>query len=60
MFIVLEIVDYLCTTHALKQDGVTALSMAAQEQHTAVVEALILAGANLDLPNNVRAAHIAM
>lgn len=36
------------------QNGVTALSMAAQEQHTAVVEELILAGANLDLANDVR------
>ena len=28
--------------------------MAAQNQHTAVVDALILAGANMDLANNVR------
>ena len=28
--------------------------MAVQEQHTAVVDALILAGANVDLANNVR------
>jgi len=29
--------------------------MAVQEQHTAVVDALILAGANMDLANNVSA-----
>ena len=42
------------TTNVHEQDGVTALSMAVQEQHTAVVDALILAGANMDLANNVR------
>ena len=32
----------------------TALSMAVQEQHTAVVDALLLAGANVDLAEYVR------
>ena len=42
------------TTNVHEQEGVTALSMAVQEQHTAVVDALILAGANMDLANTVR------
>ena len=42
------------TTNVHEQEGVTALSMAVQNQHTAVVDALILAGANMDLANNVR------
>ena len=50
---------YLCkiftsTTNVHQQEGVTALSMAVQEQHTAVVDALILSGANVDLAEYVR------
>ena len=42
------------TTNVHQQEGVTALSMAVQNQHTAVVDALILAGANMDLAEYVR------
>ena len=42
------------TTNVHQQEGVTALSMAVQKQHTAVVDALILAGANMDLAEYVR------
>ena len=42
------------TTNVHQQEGVTALSMAVQERYTAVVDALILAGANMDLAEYVR------
>ena len=50
--ILLQILSCYIFSHT--QDGVTALSMAVQEQHTAVVDALLLAGANVDLAEYVR------